>query len=264
MSKYTTELRYIVEQGVSLGLDKYPIFDESYRAGLNDKIINHFYFREIGFETAGLFINRLNVRMNEIMPYFNQLYESELLKFDPITNFDYNESVKDDETKTRREDVDQSHSNTVTGSATTETQNAGEEETRMQTALQDQEKNGGYSYDSVTPEQIFTPDDLATGIYASEAHVDKTTHDLTRSNLDQGKNTSRATGSGTTDSTTTDRGNADSSLTGNETRLENIIRHLTGRNAISGSSLLTEFRATLLNIDMQVIDALADLFMGIY
>lgn len=101
MSDYTTQLRWPVEQRqretlsdpddyskcyAMLGLDKYPIFDESYRAQLNDKIIRHFYFREIGFETLAQFRWYMARTMNENMPYFNQLYNSLNLIDDPITN----------------------------------------------------------------------------------------------------------------------------------------------------------------------------------
>ena len=71
MSKYTTELRYLIQSGFDLGLRNYPIFDENYRSKLNEKILNHYYMREIGFETAGLFKRYLNVKMEEIMPYYN-------------------------------------------------------------------------------------------------------------------------------------------------------------------------------------------------
>lgn len=104
MSDYTTQLRWPVEQRQRetlsdpddyskcysmLGLDTYPIFDESYRQPLNDKIIRHFYFREIGFETLGQFRWYMRNAMNENMPYFNQLYESLNLISDPITNQKY-------------------------------------------------------------------------------------------------------------------------------------------------------------------------------
>lgn len=95
MSKYTTQLRWIVEQTGSglpvpegqgfadavykyIGLDRYPIFDEEYRHGLNDKIIEHFYFREIGFETAAQFAFYLRRTMNEIMPKYNKMYQAQL------------------------------------------------------------------------------------------------------------------------------------------------------------------------------------------
>ena len=94
MSTYTTQLRYIVESGYDLGLKNYPIFDEGYRDLLNNKIIEHYYFREIGLETAGLFKRFLNRKMAEIMPYYNQLYKSELLKVEPLTRIDLWETFK--------------------------------------------------------------------------------------------------------------------------------------------------------------------------
>ena len=94
MSQYTTEIRWLVESGWNFGLNEYPIFDETYRAGLNQKIIDHYYFREIGFETAALFTRFLNRKMNEIMPYYNQLYLSEKIKIEPITRLDYSENYK--------------------------------------------------------------------------------------------------------------------------------------------------------------------------
>lgn len=82
MSKYTTELRYLEEMNYDYGKNSYPIFDENYRATLNQKITNHYYVREIGFETAGLFKLYYTSLMNEIMPKYNILYEAqnELLK----------------------------------------------------------------------------------------------------------------------------------------------------------------------------------------
>ena len=76
MSVYTTQLRWIVENGYDLGMKDYPIFDETHREELNKKIIDHYYLREIGFETVGLFKRHLNVRLNEIMPYYNELYKT--------------------------------------------------------------------------------------------------------------------------------------------------------------------------------------------
>ena len=115
MSIYTTQLRWIVERKQQeagadptdfspaygyLGLDTYPIFSESYRKQLNDKIITHFYFREIGFETAAQFAWFLRRTMNENMPYFNKLYLSENVITDPLTNKKYSWT----ETYTRAQD----------------------------------------------------------------------------------------------------------------------------------------------------------------
>ena len=103
MSKYTTEVRYICEHYAGLNestgfedvdeiVDKarhnifsnYTINDENQRAELEKKILKHYYTREIGFETVGLFKLYLNNRMAEIMPYYNKLYESETFEFNPF------------------------------------------------------------------------------------------------------------------------------------------------------------------------------------
>lgn len=107
MAKYTTEIRSICEHYAGLTestgfedvdeiiekarnkiFQNYPIFNESHRAELEHKILKHYYMREIGFETVGLFKLFLNERMAEIMPYYNKLYESETFEFDPLKNVD--------------------------------------------------------------------------------------------------------------------------------------------------------------------------------
>ena len=109
MSKYTTEVRFICETFSGLDESKgcfnineivqqsrskifsfdYPIFDETYRGVLETKILKHYYTREIGLETVGLWLHKLDVKMNEIMPYYNQLYKSCLLEFNRFYNTDF-------------------------------------------------------------------------------------------------------------------------------------------------------------------------------
>lgn len=86
-SEYTIELGTLIDSGYDLNMRDYPIFDEAYRPVLNGKILNHYRFREIGFETPGLFKYYLNMRLNEIMPFYNQYYRSTLLEIvDPLSN----------------------------------------------------------------------------------------------------------------------------------------------------------------------------------
>ena len=109
MSKYTTEVRFICETnsglGESVGFDDvddviknsrtkifnfdYPIFDEAYRETLESKILLHYYTREIGQETVGLWKLKLRSKLCDIMPYYNQLYESAKLEFNPFYDIDY-------------------------------------------------------------------------------------------------------------------------------------------------------------------------------
>lgn len=92
MSKYTTTLRSIIESGYELNAFKtFPIYNESQREYISSAIINHFYFREIGFETVALFDWYLSTTLNEIMPYYNKLFEAVAMDIDPIHNHVYGE-----------------------------------------------------------------------------------------------------------------------------------------------------------------------------
>lgn len=131
MSKYTTEVRFICEEQSGLMksvgyadvgevIEKarprifdfpYPIFDQNYKPVLETKILMHYYTREISEETYGLWKLRLRSKLNEIMPYYNQLYSSELIKFNPLWDTDLltdrdvrQDNVHEDETVTDNTD----------------------------------------------------------------------------------------------------------------------------------------------------------------
>lgn len=93
MPSFTMRLHELVDSGEPIGLDFYPIYDEAYRVPLNTKIINHFYWYEIGYETAPMFAFAMGRRMSEVMPYYNKLYESELLAIDPLTTQSVSEII---------------------------------------------------------------------------------------------------------------------------------------------------------------------------
>ena len=108
---YTTKQRSgymaipdIIDKAVPKVFDfDYPIFDESYIRVLENKILLHYYTREIGEETVGLWKLRLMSRLNDIMPYYNQLYESALLKYNPLVDVDYTEEHKGRENTTKKQ-----------------------------------------------------------------------------------------------------------------------------------------------------------------
>lgn len=97
MSKYTTTIKTLIDNHFDLGLKSYPIFDENYRDTLNDKIIKHYYFNEIGQETAGLFKFMINQKMEEIMPYYNTMYDLQKQMLEnPTKNVDLKETFTRD------------------------------------------------------------------------------------------------------------------------------------------------------------------------
>lgn len=118
MAKYTTTIRNLMDNNFDFGLRDYPIFDPEYRELLNNKILMHYYMDEIGFETAGLFKVYLNNKMNEIMPYYNELYKKQkdlLLNFDKTTNL--TETFTRDNTTDTNTKSNSTSSNTASGSS---------------------------------------------------------------------------------------------------------------------------------------------------
>ena len=75
MAKYTITIKTLIDNNFDFQMTNYPIFDENYRETLNNNILHHYYENEIGFETAPLFRFYLNQKLNEIMPYYNELYK---------------------------------------------------------------------------------------------------------------------------------------------------------------------------------------------
>lgn len=87
MATYTMHLYQVIDmRDGKIGLDDYPIYDEAHREVLNNLIKNTYMTREIGSESIDLWVHRLRTKMFQIMPFYNQLYESETLKFDPISS----------------------------------------------------------------------------------------------------------------------------------------------------------------------------------
>lgn len=162
MSKYTTEVRFICEE--KAGLDEsvgyndvnrvieqarskifnfdYPIFDETYKPLLEKKILKHYYTREICEETFGLWQLRLDSKMNDIMPYYNQLYKSELIQFNPLYDVDLTTThdkqgteiglmgVKEDEAGTKvKNEIENSRNSENEVKAGSETNKSGNGET---------------------------------------------------------------------------------------------------------------------------------------
>lgn len=233
MSLYTIQLRWLIEGNYDLGLQNYPIFDEAYREELNNKIVQHYYFREIGFETEALFKNRLNEKMNMIMPYFNQLYESAKLEINPLKPYNITETEK--RTADTTAESTANSTSEVEGSST----NSGTNTTDY----------GKVDKFSDTAQAQTSQNEILNDKYLTNATVtdgqDKTT------TSDTGNSTTNATG------TTTGNNKANVKEDTTMTRIGNI-------GNTSESELLELYRKTFLNIDKMVIDELSDLFMTIW
>lgn len=299
MSKYTTEVRYIcehfsgltesvgyndVEQVIKNCLPKvfdfnFPIFDESYRTVLETKILRHYYTREIGLETVGLWKLKLNTKLNEIMPFYNQLYKSELIEFNPLYDVELTRErtiegrgTKDTENGESRNG--ENHADTSQSSSNMVTENGGDNGTVNGTSdgTQNQNTSGNATnMYSDTPQGAIT--DLQAGKYLTNATVDSATNTFAGSSHDSTSQTSENTRNndtntdGSTDSS--NDGEYSSNMDGySNTTLSNTedyLEHVIGSNGgESFSKRLLDYRATFINIDMMVINELEELFFGLW
>ena len=76
-SKLTLELREVVAGGVDLWDFEYPsYYKDAQKAEFEKKVIDHYYFRQIGQETVGRFLHMFRAKVREIMPYYIDMYKS--------------------------------------------------------------------------------------------------------------------------------------------------------------------------------------------
>ena len=112
MSKYTIELRTIIDYQGREEVEGYfkdycinnylrPNEVETILSAniwskdrLASKIVDHYYMREIGYETIGLFKHYAKVYMQEIMERYLPLIYSNSISYDPLVNVDYTESFE--------------------------------------------------------------------------------------------------------------------------------------------------------------------------
>lgn len=198
MSKYTTQIRFICETAAKLTessgfnniedvLDKswnkifsdFPIFDEQYRPELCKKILRHYYTREICCETVGRWKLFLSDKMKNIMPYYNQLYQSELLKIKPLVSVDRSvthEGSKSETKTTSRNGTNTSDSrtdgNTNTWSYYSDTPQGGVAGLDTNDYLTNATHNIGTDGTSTTLKGTTTDNETGTG-NGSDNYVDK-------------------------------------------------------------------------------------------
>lgn len=267
MSKYTTQVRFICESkggyDESVGGDKInevldrswnkiftsdvPFFDESYRSLLCKKILKHYYMREIGAETVGLWTFWMNTRLEEIMPYYNKLYESANIEFNPIFDVDITRSHEGKGNKTSEKETDNL------------TEGSGNAKTDVHSITEINNHQNGK-----TNEQNLYSDTPQGGI-SQIANMQY----LTNATINDISSKNDTTGDSETSNEVTNEYSDKTILSGKENDTvntsEKYIERVTGKQGSgSYSEMINEYRTTLLNIDMMVINDFNDLFMLIW
>ena len=236
----TVELGEIVEAGVNIWDFDYPVPRSSIeyngktckvdfdKATFEQKVIDHYRFRQIGQETVGRFLHYFRTKVREIMPYYVQVYEFDA-KFrnieDPLESYNLVETFNQLSSGSGRVSGSNSSENSGTSSGTNS------ESTENLTKFSDTPQGSVANIDMYLTN--------ATKVMGSDSAT--TTTETTGTITGSSEQDSES--SGETSHTLTRKGNIGVQPLGGE--VENI------RNAF-------------INIDMQIIEELADLFLKVY
>ena len=230
---------------VQKSVEKYkPVFIPT-REELNSAILNHYKYREIGTETIGEFLDRLEITMNEIMPYYNELMFTADQDFDILFNVDYQRTTEIERAgKTSSEAEDNSSSRNETHA-------------EDNSSTQSQMNADGKTVNSETPQnRISVPaSEIDSVDYADKVQWDK---NGTSSNAS-------TTGKNDAESVSSSQGSNKASGTSEDT--ERSLETTRGNfGVVSSHELIAKYRDIIVNIKKQIIDdeEIQNLFMLIY
>ena len=253
---YTVLVNDLIEINFDFGLDKYPIFDETYRAVLNNAILEHYRWHEIGYQNPIMWRNRLQTRMNRIMrDKYNALYKAKKTEFNPLFNVDMTETFTHEIKNTSQgssntnEDNSNSSKTNSTGNVTTDTENKTDS------------NSNNLTLSSQYPSEEMTEDDLSDNIFIDNAQKSKGEgEENSKSNVTtDSNNIDSSTSSGNRKVTSTDNANQNTS--------ETYTRHQEGSSAgLPFSKAMIQLKEFYdkYQLDKQVIDELKDLFITLW
>ena len=214
---------------------EYPFYidDEEAKTKFEEKFMLYYWNCEIGFETFARFQKALQARLTIKMPYYQQLYETELASKD--INFLLNKDLR--ETFTREINTENETSGTNNTKQTSNNESSLNQEGTTTNTHKESSISDGVSTSSLV-------DGYLTGVSS-----------------DNGSNST----SGTTNSTDnlTSEGTLSQSENGKTVEKTDLLSQ--GNIGITSSAeLLQKWREVLINIDEIIIEDCRDLFMKIY
>ena len=243
-ARYTERLRDLmlneqIKPLIDKALSTYPLHTpkKDYaliptREELNKRILDHYKYREIGFETVGRFLDELEITMREIMPYYNERFKTIEVMSDIENPFDSVDMIETFQQTTR---------GTASNEGSSENTNTGTSKTNQQ--------NNAKSVNSDTPQDSLNigSKDIDTLNYASDAAWSETLGDSETEHND----TITSTSSGSSES-------------------ETIVEHTHTRKGAQGVTTfghdMIEFRDSIIDVMNEIVNdqRLNELFMIVY
>lgn len=279
-AKYTVVLKTMLDDPlirpkIDKALSTYPLYQppKKYdlvpdRAEVNERLLNHYKYREIGFETIGRFLDELEIAMRGIMPYYNERLKTVVTMAEipnPFDNVDVVETFEEERTDRSTSDgtTTTSTETTAKDTTTTNTETVASDTT---TTKNDVESNSKQVKSSTPQNEISIPAKSIDSVpYADEVNWGK---DNSKSN---GSSTSN--GETSAESTTETDGETTAESTGTsktENESNGTTKHTFTKKGNQGVNTyahdMNEFRTSIIDVVEELINdpRIKQLFMLVY
>lgn len=255
MAKYTIDLYSLLKDNnfklFNFDYDFYtsdPVIKQSFES----KFMDRYLFHEIGFETVARFKHYLKQRLNNIAPYYKQLYETEVRskELDFMLNKDLTETFE------RLIEGENNSSQVATGKTISSNSSNIDSNNTLNSNTNTNTNTNSSNKESYLEQGLANVDisDSLTGVTANNESL---------------TNTDNTNAEGITKTTTNDNSNIDnnsSTSTSNKTSNKEVTKLVSQGNigVTSSAELLEKWRRVLINIDNLIIEDCKDLFMQIY
>lgn len=235
MANYTITLYDLLEDPYYNLFDfDYPFYcdDETRKKEFEQKFIMNYMRYEIAFETAYSFKHELKARLHMVMPYYKQLYESELKAQD--IEFLLNKDLVEEFTRTLTQE--------------------GESQTNSNASVNSNSQSSSTSNHNAEGEA--SGSDLDNGLSNADADKRKTSHSKDNSKSNSNSN----------DKVNASQQNQASTQATTANNTTESTRFVSRGNigVTSSAELLERWRSVMINIDQQLVDECRDLFAMIY
>lgn len=272
MAQVTVELRKLLQMNSFELFDfQYQFDDQKFRAQLEQAVIDYYYNYEIGVETPDEFKRRFQAKWLSFIDYYNLLYNTTLLTYNPLTNYKMTEAL--DQLATSNNTQNNKTDTTSNGTTTQEGTDV-----LKQTTSTDSTRTDNLSADTTTTSEgsgnektsDYPQQPIAGGDYLEGEKTSSTNTSGTNKTLNTGTQTNAGTGSN--DSTTTsdntsiseDISNTTGTLTSNGTVNTNYEKTIEGITGTSYQELIAKERQNLIRLIPMIISELKPLFILVY
>ena len=284
MAQVTVELRKLLQlNNFELFDFPYEFDDPKFRAQIEQSVIDYYYNYEIGTETPDEFKRRFQAKWLSFIDYYNLLYNTTLLSYNPLINYKMTEALEQLATSnntqnsttdttskgtTAQEGTDVLKQTTSTDSTRTDNLSSKNDTTRtdnLKAVVANSSEGTGNEKTSDYPQQPIAGGDFLEGEKTSTTSTSGTnTTDNTGTQTNAGTGTNDSTTTSDNTSTSEDSANTTGTLTSNgtnNTRYEKTIEGLTGT---SYQELIAKERQNLIRLIPMIISELKPLFILVY